>query len=164
MHVWQALLLVQAQLTQEFGHLTTPPEFANRLVDIISQVMHPASNALPNVQLVLLTLLKQLWVVIRNIFHTPWLARVSSSILRVVLSQHYDLTQEDVKTRWGDICASLILADSPEILHKLATSNEAENEAGLTRYLWTVLAKTWLSSRLQRRWEDTVSFLTVPLR
>lgn len=135
LHIWQALLLVQAQLTQEFGHLTTPPEFANRLVDIISQVMHPASDALPNVQLVLLTLLKQLWVVIRNVFNAPWLARVSSSVLRVVLSQHYDLTQEDVKTCWGDICASLILADSPEILHKLATSNEAANEAELTRYL-----------------------------
>ncbi|EED86088.1 predicted protein [Postia placenta Mad-698-R] len=144
LHIWQALLLVQAQLTQEFGHLTTPPEFANRLVDIISQVMHPASDALPNVQLVLLTLLKQL----------------------VVLSQHYDLTQEDVKTCWGDICASLILADSPEILHKLATSNEAANEAELTRALVVALSEglyAWIRDEGEILTEDEYNRVIVPL-
>ncbi|OSX59750.1 hypothetical protein POSPLADRAFT_1048228 [Postia placenta MAD-698-R-SB12] len=144
LHIWQALLLVHAQLTQEFGHLTTPPGFANRLVDIISQVMHPASDALPNVQLVLLTLLKQL----------------------VVLSQHYDLTQEDVKTCWGDICASLILADSPEILHKLATSNEAANEAELTRALVVALSEglyAWIRDEGEILTEDEYNRVIAPL-
>lgn len=81
--------------------------------------------------------------------------------MTVLLAQQYDLTREDVKLPWGELCAVLISSDSPDLLYKLAIRNERQNEVQLKRYLWSLLAREWRSADPRPTWRDSTSFLAV---
>ncbi|PCH40214.1 hypothetical protein WOLCODRAFT_16369 [Wolfiporia cocos MD-104 SS10] len=163
--VWQALLLVQAQLTQEFGHLTTDTVTSDRIVSVILSLLlsgdQTGSRAAPDTeeQYTRLTIVSDLWKIARTVFSSTWSARVAGSILRVVLQQHYTLPNAEIKGAWSKLCASLISADNPNLLHKLACRDDGTN---LGRYLWMTLAETWGQEEPNQQWQQIVVFLAVP--
>ncbi|GBE84841.1 hypothetical protein SCP_0700210 [Sparassis crispa] len=169
LQVWQALLLVQAQLTQEYGHLTTASSFANRAVTIITDFLlfnyHGSSDSsqLCDRQCARLTLVRQLWRVMKNVFTTSWLIPTATSILTSVLKQEYKIDREDVKVAWSGLCAALISASEPDLLGRLVIGNESQRTTELIRHLWNVSASKWTTIDPKPSWQDTVSFLVVPL-
>ncbi|KAL6303902.1 hypothetical protein BKA93DRAFT_786211 [Sparassis latifolia] len=169
LQVWQALLLVQAQLTQEYGHLTTASSFANRAVTIITDLLlfnyHGSSDSsqLCDRQCARLTLVRQLWRVMKNVFATSWLIPTATSILTSVLKQEYKIDREDVKVAWSELCAALISASEPDLLGRLVIGNESQRTTELIRHLWNVSVSKWTTIDPKPSWQDTVSFLVVPL-
>ncbi|KAI0917111.1 hypothetical protein AcW1_007609 [Taiwanofungus camphoratus] len=165
LHIWQALLLVQAQLSQEMQHLTMLSDYAHQIVTVITDFLSwkPSSGG-EDVQSSTLALTKQLWKVMENIFTVSWLMPVAKSILIAVLKEEYDLHHEDVKQAWSGLCATLISASTSEFLAGLVVRNSYQSEMYLRRYLWSVLAETWKSIEPIPAWQDTVTLLVLPFQ
>ncbi|KAH9949846.1 hypothetical protein B0H21DRAFT_687894 [Amylocystis lapponica] len=167
LHVWQALLLVQTQLTQERGHLTTPPEFASRAVAIIDILLAmtkpdvPGSSHVGDTQRSVLTLTLQLWKIMKNVFAASWLTPTAGSILMVVFKREYVLEREDVKIAWSELCAALIRSNAPGLLSTLDVSDDHQGEQEIRRHVWRTLADRW-SKFYKPSWQDTVSLLVFP--
>ncbi|KAG6889883.1 hypothetical protein C0995_013858 [Termitomyces sp. Mi166 len=155
--VWQSLLLVKADLTQEYRYLTASGAFASQIAGIVTQfLVH--SQGIP-VQVQRLIAVKRLWSVMKSVFAASWLP--AEKILASVLKVNFLLDDERVKAAWSDLCADLISVGIPTLLHVLSTGSEGQK---VTRQLWTVLARTWQVSDEKAHWEELVSFLVIPFK
>ncbi|KZT73902.1 hypothetical protein DAEQUDRAFT_808069 [Daedalea quercina L-15889] len=166
---WQALLLVLAQLTQEHRHLTASPECALRVAHICRDVLEwqddPAHKRLDETTLQMnqLRFVFMMWKVARNVFNASWLATAAEAILRAVLHRTYDLTIRASADTWAELCGTLVLAGSPNLLPRMAVGSEARQESEIKRHLWSVLAKSWTSSDVKPDWQVTISLVTLPI-
>lgn len=104
-----------------------------------------------------------MWKIARNVFNTSWLATASEPILRAVLQQTYDLSKKDVADAWAELASALVLSGPEDVLHKLAVGDEAQQETGLKRHLWSVLAKSWTTAEVKPDWKASVSLVTFPV-
>ncbi|CDO69848.1 hypothetical protein BN946_scf184884.g7 [Trametes cinnabarina] len=172
-HAWQALLLVQTQLTQEKEHLTTSPDLTSRTVSIISDFLSwipgpvvPFNAALSadEAQYRVLTLCHQLWMVMRNVFSDYWLLTVAESILASVLRRTFDLSDERVRNAWSQFCAALVSVSAPKLIATLVVEDEQSRVIDVKRELWRMMANGWPSRIPKPTPEDAVEFLAIPMR
>lgn len=168
--IWQALLLVQTQLTQSHGHLTSKPAFATRVIKIIagflSWVPEPADERHTPVMLATLRLstTKQLWSITKSVFVSDWLAEASKNLLGSVCQANFPLDSEDVLNAWSELCSDLISTSSPGSLANLVVASQTQQqESELKRLLWnSVVASQKLTGSWQ--WTDFIEHLITPLR
>jgi hypothetical protein len=105
---------------------------------------------------------RQLWTVMKNVFSPRWLAAPADSILATVVKQEWLLSDSTVNSAWIKLCSSMILSDIPSLssLVDLLSSNQID--VGARRQLWTAVAHLWQAPR-EENWYDGVSFLVIPL-
>ncbi|KAI8994250.1 hypothetical protein BD414DRAFT_436949 [Trametes punicea] len=172
-HTWQALLLVQTQLTQEKGHLTTTPDFTTRVVSIVVDFLkfEPWPAAGPTTpssahaaQYCVLILCYRLWMIMRHVFAESWLCAASESLLSAVLQRTFDLSDERIRSSWSQLCSVLVSAGAPQLIARLVVEKEEERLVDTKRELWRALAKEWASRTPRPNWQDCVDFLAIPLR
>ena len=139
--IWQALLLVQGQLTESHQHLTASPAFTYRVVSIVKKISSPLET--PRSQARYLNTISELWTVMRNVFNKKWLPSPAERILASLLNKRFDLSDETVKSYWSRLCAELISFGIPTLLHVLHTKtmSPSQEEAELSKHLWVVLAE-----------------------
>jgi hypothetical protein len=161
--IWQALLLVQAQLTQGHRHLTTSSAFAVKISSLVSRLIIPTEEC--DAQVRELLLVKKLWTVMKNVFGKPWLASPAEIILAAILKQTFGFENNSVEALWSQLCADLISIGIPTIIHILFVRSESqkeEKETQVTKQLWLLMAKRQLASD-ECSWEELVLLLVVPL-
>lgn len=164
LQVWQSLLLVQAQLTQGHGHLTTLSSVvSDRITSIISGFLCPldlpeVSNAV-QVQLDQLTLIRSLWSVLKNVFSISCLAALAESILVSILQRVFRLSDDKVNRVWSALCADLVVSSGalPGVSH--TGSNVGEYGTKVQRQLWDMVMNTPVR---EAQWKDLVSLLVMP--
>ena len=174
MQVWQSLLLVQAQLTQGRGHLTTPTAFADRAISIVfdllehNQVAPPCTEA----QSIKLTLVSKLWRVMTNVFAAAWVIPPAARILMKTLSIEWTLENDGVFNAWGNLTSQLVsvgwtllleqsIRRGGEGVHGNGVNISVHSAAGINRQLWSILAANWQETSAPP-WEQAVEFLGVP--
>lgn len=161
--IWQALLLVQAQLTQGHRHLTTSSAFAVKISSLVSRFVIPTKECDAEVRQ--LFLVKKLWMVMKNIFEKSWLASPAEIILAAILEQIFGFENNSVKALWNQLCADLISVGIPTVMHILFVRSESqkeEKESQVTKQLWLLMVKQQLASD-ECSWEELVLLLVVPL-
>lgn len=132
---------MQGQLTESHQHLTASPAFTYRVVSIVKKISSPLGT--PRAQARYLNTISELWTVMRNVFGKTWLPSPAERILASVLSKRFDLSDETVKSYWGQLCAELISFGIPTLLHVLHTKtmSPSQEETELSKHLWVVLAE-----------------------
>jgi hypothetical protein len=110
-----------------------------------------------------LSLVKQLWTVMKNVFSAAWTPDPAETILATILEHNHDISDARVKSIWSNLCSDLVTACDPAFLVSLCIQNEHRRETKLKRQLWTILAKVWQSSGVKFTWQDAVLFLAIPL-
>ncbi|KAF9465829.1 hypothetical protein BDZ94DRAFT_1253286 [Collybia nuda] len=160
-HVWQSLLLAQADLAEQDGHLTASSVFAKRVASIMAQFL---PEDLSGTTVNHLDLLKKLWNVVKNIFSSSWLHSPAEIILATVLMRQFSFQDNNVKSAWSELCADLISAGIPSILHVVSSRSDLGQGLEMTRQLWTVLAKAWQTSDEGLPWGNVAAFLAIPYR
>ncbi|KAI0667641.1 hypothetical protein C8Q78DRAFT_315288 [Trametes maxima] len=166
---WQALLLVQTQLTQEHGHLTAAPEFTIVAVSIVAGFLQletrligvERSSTLPQHAL---ELCSHLWGVMCHVFVEAWLSAAAQSLLKSVLLHRFDFSNEHVKAAWSRLCSCLISASAPVLMAHLVLEDEEHKRADVRRELWRVAAHQWPSMVRTSSWQDSIDFLATPLK
>ncbi|KAI0754826.1 hypothetical protein C8Q80DRAFT_1247683, partial [Daedaleopsis nitida] len=172
LETWQALLLVQTHLTQERGHLTATQETTDHAVSIVasfldwSALLGATQAAIPGTktQTRILLLCNQLWNVVRNVFCAPWLSQAATTLLARVNRHVFDVSSEDVKAAWGQLCAALVSASSPELITRLVAETDDGRSLELRRSLWALTTRAWFCMEPQASLADSVSFLSMPIR
>ena len=129
--MWQGLLLVQAQLTQEHLHLTSSSSFAGKVASIISKFSTPPEQG--DAQARYLFFVGKLWGVMRNVFESSWLCSPAEIIFATLLKKQFSLSDGQVKDLWSQLCADLIAVGTLTMLHILHVWQEG---AEVTRQLW----------------------------
>lgn len=160
LHIWQSLLLAQADLAED-GHLTASSAFAKRVAAVVTHFL-PADLSGATVHH--LSLLKKLWNVLKNIFSSSWLHSPAEIILAAVLMRHFSFEDDNVKIAWSELCADLISAGIPSVLHVVSSRSELGQGLEVTRQLWAVLAKAWQNPNEGVPWGNVAAFLAIPYR
>jgi hypothetical protein len=163
---WQSLLLAQAQLTQGRDRVTMPPVFYARAAQIICDILVPWHDQLtaPDEQACRLTLVFNLWKVMKHVFMSLWLAAPAEIILAAVVKLEFRLDVDEVKAHWRELCADLISHSAPSFLQKMCVRSDDQCAADVRRHLWAVLAKRCSSSGHDLTWEEGLACLSLPLR
>ncbi|PIL22657.1 hypothetical protein GSI_15349 [Ganoderma sinense ZZ0214-1] len=171
-HVWQALLLVKTHLTQGLEHLTTSPDSTHCVVLAIAEFLDWSpftdgkGSSLPQdvIQRRALSICHQLWDVACKVFSDSWLLTAAGLLLSNVVRHTFDLSTEEVKTAWSDLCASLIATNAPDFIARLALEDEDHRNMAIRQKLWSLTAETWTAREPAPSWTDSVDLLVVPLR
>lgn len=171
MQVWQSLLLVQAQLTQGHGHLTTSADFTNRTIPLVSDFLkHTQATSCAQSQSIRLTFVAKLWRVMTNVFPSSWLTAPAAGILTRALSVRWLLGEDDVFRAWGLLTAQLVSAGWRRLIEKLGHHDDshAQNDfvadafnhspVNIDRQLWSLLAENWQ----EMSGEKATEFLVIP--
>jgi hypothetical protein len=108
-----------------------------------------------------LSVVKQLWNVIKNVFSVSLLTVIAEKVLAAILERRYDLSDEEVKTAWSVLCSDLMLTGDPALSVSLHAQDEHGREGGVRRHLWLRVAKM-IPDRWS--WQDLTSFARVPLQ
>ena len=183
--IWQALLLSQAHLTQGQSHLTASTTFGTKLATLITLFLTPG-EADPETRLAQLSLVKNWWRVLRNVFHNPtpsslpssqpasWLSIPAEIVLSGIMEQReLCLKNLSVKSLWSEICSELVDAGAPTLLHvlhtrittpPLASDEEAEERMMVTRQLWLILGLHYLQRSDDVCWTSFSAFLSLPFQ
>jgi hypothetical protein len=111
-----------------------------------------------------LSVVKQLWSVIKNVFSASLLAVIAEKVLAAILERRYDLSDEKVKTAWSVLCSDLMLTGDPALSVSLHARDEHGREGGVRRHLWLRVAKMLPSFDDRWPWQDLTSFARVPLQ
>ncbi|GLB45466.1 hypothetical protein LshimejAT787_2300260 [Lyophyllum shimeji] len=158
--IWQSLLLVRTDLTQEHGHLTASAAFASQVASIVNGFFIQSAEV--DVQVRRIVTVTKLWAVMRNVYSTSWLP--AESILAGALRVKFSLDEESVRGAWSQLCADLISVGIPTLLHVIFTRSERKEEREVTRALWVVLARTWQDADDRVHWDELASFLVIPFK
>lgn len=172
MHVWQALLLVKTRLTQGLGHLTASPDSTDCVVLALADFLdwNPSPDAkglsIPAnvVQRRALSVCHQLWDIASRVFSDSWLSTAAGSLLSCIVRRTFDLSTEEVRTTWSDLCASLISTNTPDFVARLALEDEDHRNMAMRKKLWSLTAKNWTAREPAPSWTDSVDLLVIPLR
>jgi hypothetical protein len=158
-HIWQGLLLVQAQLTQEHLHLTSSSSFAVKVASIIARISTPLEQA--DAQARYLSFVGKLWGVMKNVFKSSWLCSPAEIILATLLKIQVSFSDGQVKDLWGQLCADLIAVGIPTVLHVLHVRSESQEDTEVTKQLWLILANDGLATG-EEDWMSLLHFLVIP--
>ena len=158
-HVWQGLLLVQAQLTQENLHLTSSSSFAAKVASIIAKISTALEQA--DTQARYLSFIGKLWGVMKNVFKSSWLCSPAEIILATLLNKQFSFTDGQVKDLWSQFCADLIAVGIPTVLHVLHVRSESQEDTEVTRQLWLILANDGFTTG-EEDWMSLLYFLAMP--
>ncbi|RXW21487.1 hypothetical protein EST38_g4348 [Candolleomyces aberdarensis] len=184
--IWQALLLSQAHLTQGQRHLTASTSFATKLATLITRFLTPG-EADPETRLTQLSLVRNWWRVLRNVFHNPapsslpssqptsWLSIPAEIVLSGIMeARKLRLKDPSVKATWIEICSELVDAGAPTLLHVLHTrittppplsdEDDAQETMTVTRQLWSILGLHYLQQRDDVCWTSFAAFLALPFQ
>jgi len=159
-HIWQGLLLVQAQLTQENLHLTSSSLFAGKVASIIAKFSIPLEQ--PDTQARYLSFVGKLWGVMKNVFESSWLCSPAEIILATLLKKQFSLSDVQVKDLWSQLCADLIAVGIPTVLHVLHVRSESQEGLEVTRQLWFILANNGPLANVEEDWMNLLCFLVMP--
>jgi hypothetical protein len=161
-------LLVHTQLTQERGHLTASQihtdQFTSIVISFLAPEAFPAIVGAVAEQHHALSVVKQLWNVIKNVFSASSLTVIAEKVSAAILERKYDLSDEKVKTAWSVLCSDLMLTGDPALSVSLHAQNEHGREGGVRRQLWLRVAKMLPSFDDKWSWQDLTSFARVPLQ
>ncbi|KAM5535006.1 hypothetical protein V8D89_011379 [Ganoderma adspersum] len=171
-HVWQALLLVKTHLTQGLGHLTASPESTDCVVLALADFLdwNPSTDTKgPSVpadvaQRRSLSVCHQLWDIAGRVFSDSWLSTAAGFLFSRIVRRTFDLSTEEVKTTWSDLCASLISTNAPDFVARLAAEDEDHRNMAIRKKLWSLTAETWTAREPAPSWTDSVDLLVLPLR
>lgn len=158
-HIWQGLLLVQAQLTQEHLHLTSSSSFAAKVASIIAKISTPLEQA--DAQARYLSFIGKLWAVIKNVFKSSWLCSPAEIILATLLKKQFSFSDGQVKDLWSQLCTDLIAVGIPTVLHVLHVRSESQEDTDVTRQLWLILANYGPATG-EEDWMSLLYFLVMP--
>jgi hypothetical protein len=159
-HIWQGLLLVQAQLTQEHLHLTSSSSFAAKVASIIAKISTPLEQA--DAQARYLSFIGKIWGVMKNVFNPSWLSSPAEIILATLLKKHFSLSDGQVKDLWSHLCADLVAVGIPTVLHVLHVRSESQEGMEVTRQLWLILANDGPLATSEEDWMSLLCFLVMP--
>ena len=157
-HIWQGLLLVQAQLTQEHLHLTSSSSFAAKVASIIAKISTSLEQA--DAQARYLSFIGKLWGVMKNVFKSSWLCSPAEIILATLLKKQFSFSDGQVKDLWSQLSGDLIAVGIPTVLHVLHVRSESQEDIEATRQLWIVLANDSLTT--SEDWMSLLHFLVMP--
>lgn len=160
LHIWQALLLVQTQLTQGNRHLTALASFASEAASIVTRFAVQVDNA--EVQVRHLKLIRKLWVVMKNVFASSWLPSPAEMILVSLLKCTFTLESDSVTDIWSKLCADLISVGIPSLVAVLNRDGASQADKHLTRRLWLVLGKHITDDLVV--WQEFVPLLAIPFK
>ncbi|KAI0335777.1 hypothetical protein GY45DRAFT_1292253 [Cubamyces sp. BRFM 1775] len=169
-HAWQGILLVQTQLTQEQAHLTTTPDFTKRAVSVLTGLLerdlpHELNRVSPlELQRRILMLCLRLWTVMRHVFSEHWLCSAAEALLTSVLHHSFDLSDERVRSAWGDLCSTLLSSSVPDLIARLVVEDEEHRVVDTKRQLWRMAAREWRSRTPEPCWQQSIDFLATPIR
>jgi hypothetical protein len=170
-HVWQSLLLVEAQLTQGFHHLTTSANLAEESALVVTGFIprtsghagEPDPMLLVATQVRALAAITQLWSVMKNIFASLCISAAAKIILTDLLKHDFRLTDEGVRDRWNKLCADLMVTAMPSCIQEFRTLTSSQTTEKIARELWSLVAQSLLSQSEMPCWLDNVKLLVVPL-
>lgn len=168
LNAWQALLLAQAQVTQGFEHLITPPTFILRLTELLTSFLNDpslewsldASAPSWTSQPLKLGFVRNLWTVARNVFAASILAGAAQTLLYEVLRHKYHLVQDEVRDAWAALCAELVLAGLPGLVKELWSEKGQDLDTEIKRGLWRVVSKRWNDDA--GSWDGSIELLRAP--
>jgi hypothetical protein len=160
-HIWQGLLLVQAQLTQEHLHLTSSSSFAVKVASIIAKILTSLEQV--DVQARYLSFIAKIWGVIKNVFKSSWLCSPAEIILATLLKKQFCLLDDQVKDLWSRLCADLVAVGIPTVLHVLHVRSESQEDTEVTRQLWLILANDGPLATNEEDWMSLLCFLVMPV-
>ena len=158
-HIWQGLLLVQAQLTQENLHLTSSSSFAAKVASIIAKISTPLEQT--DAQARYLSFIGKLWSVMKNVFMSSWLCSPAEIMLATLLTKQFSFLDGQVKDLWSQLCADLIAVGIPTALHVLHVRSESQEDTDMTRQLWLILANNGPATG-EEDWMSLLYFLVMP--
>ncbi|KAH9955132.1 hypothetical protein BC827DRAFT_887377 [Russula dissimulans] len=130
--VWQSLLLAQAQSIQGNSQNTGSADFGLRLSSLLSQFLPescvPLSGEADSIEIQSqsLVILKQLWVVVQNIFSRTWLTPVASAFLTAILQRTFYLANREVLANWSLLCSALIVVGIPNVSEFISHQDETQ--------------------------------------
>ncbi|OJA17203.1 hypothetical protein AZE42_00201 [Rhizopogon vesiculosus] len=169
-HIWQSLLLVEAQLTQGFRHLTTSADLAEQSALIVTGFIPQTSGHAEGPPVVLiatqvraLAAIAQLWSVMKNVFASLCISTAAKTILTDLLKHDFLLTDEGVRARWSKLCADLMVAAMPSCIYEFRTLTSSQATEKIARELWSLVAQSLLSQSEMLCWLDNVKLLVIPL-
>ncbi|KAI0693267.1 hypothetical protein BC835DRAFT_1086038 [Cytidiella melzeri] len=157
LHVWQTLLLAQAQLTPSYDHLTFTPDYSSRVLSIVKDFL-----AWDIHRFVQLGSAKQLWMVMKRVFAVPWLQDAAESILRVLLSSRGSDEPGDTLEAYRELCIDLSFSGKPDMLGSIAATSEDVVLSHKAGELWFSVAPLWTLRNPTPAWQSTAVFLSVP--
>jgi len=166
--VWQSLLLAQAQQIQGTDQNTSSADFGLRLSSLLSQFLPescvPLSGEADSVEIQFqsLVILKQLWIVVQNIFSRTLLTPVASSFLTTILQRVFYLADQEVLTNWSLLCSALIVVGIPNVFEFISHQDETQSALEIKRHLWRLVATNGDSSK-PPNWKNSVSILCFPI-
>lgn len=161
--IWQTLLLAQSQLTPNSTSLSISPSTAEQITDILIGFITRTENTVD--QFRQLHLVQKLWSVVTQTYGAQYLASLAESILSAVLRQKYALDEdENVKAKWGSLCADLISVGIPNLLHSVFVGSESQERLEVQRQLWVTMASNDKLKANESGLEELLSFLAVPLQ
>ncbi|TFK52470.1 hypothetical protein OE88DRAFT_1807370 [Heliocybe sulcata] len=169
--IWQSLLLVQSQLTQGHGHLTTDPQVVSRISQVFPRLLRFAVK-LPDKTAATLRFLHRIWGMVTNVFSASLLPQIAGDILPKFLEIEIASGSEDEKSA-GGFCAALLHCGDPPLMKTIAEHGIIWADAYQRRETWVLLARRLhnISCEVQdmialavlpfRCWEVTLDDLTV---
>jgi hypothetical protein len=166
--VWQSLLLAQAQSIQGNSQNTGSADFGLRLSSLLSQFLPescvPLSGEADSIEIQSqsLVILKQLWVVVQNIFSRTWLTPVASAFLTAILQRTFYLANREVLANWSLLCSALIVVGIPNVSEFISHQDETQSALEIKRHLWRLVATHGDSSK-PINWQDSISSLVFPI-
>jgi hypothetical protein len=159
LHIWQALLLAQVQLTPSYEHLTSSPAYSTRTLKIVKDFL--AWDVDHGAQL---NSVKQLWTVMKRVFAIPWLQDAAENLLYVILHSHGSDESGGTMEVYRELCADLVFVGKPDFLAAVALNTESSVLKRKVRELWYSVAPLWSKRNPAPPWQSTAQFLSTPLR
>ncbi|KAJ7643990.1 hypothetical protein FB45DRAFT_285364 [Roridomyces roridus] len=159
LRAWQSLLLMPSDLTQGYGHLTTPAPFPAKIADVICSFIVPVDRTEAQAQQ--LCLVSRMWNTVTNVFQPSWLASPAEAVLVAVLKQDYNISEEVVRDLWVAFCDKLgsygVCSATREVLDR-APSVEVK------RRLWNTAVESVPKADSPVSWKDLAFLVGVPCR
>ncbi|KAF8158535.1 hypothetical protein B0H34DRAFT_807999 [Crassisporium funariophilum] len=158
--IWEALLLVRAQLTQEHQQFTSPSIFAGKVASIVAGFSMPSDQT--HAQARYLSFVSQLWATMKTVLAPASLSSPAEIILASLLKKQFALSDDVVKELWSQLCGDLMSVGIPTLLHVLHVRSESQEGTEVTRQLWLVLASNGPLRDVDEDWADLLCFLVMP--
>ncbi|KAL1674110.1 hypothetical protein EV122DRAFT_221253 [Schizophyllum commune] len=143
---WQGLLLVQAHLSQEMGHLTAPPshweDIARRIVafvDVAKGQDNLGDDRQIDAQVKQLDLIASLYSVVRNVYSAPWLLQVARTVVDAVYDAGYRAVDDRVRAALARCVTALAAAGPRELMKHVFETLKVD--AAMGRAIWTEVAR-----------------------
>jgi hypothetical protein len=166
--VWKSLLHAHVHVIRGHGQHAASADFGPQLSSLLLQFLPDPSTPLSGeaetikVQLESLSISKQLWAVIQDVFPQSWLQPVASSFLTAILQRAFEIADSCVFASWRLFCSTLIVIAIPNMFESISHRDEAQQALEINRQLWRLVA-TQEDSSMFNNSRSLVSILAFPI-